>query len=226
MSKTYVFEGNTTNAAIEKGLKELKVSKDKVDIRVLDENKKSFFSILTPRIVKVEFTLKEDKHQVERPVRKVSKEDMEKQINLIKKFLDEFIPQLPTKNISYTIEPKDDTTIYIELKGEEINYLVGYRAETLNAIQNILSAISRKEITNSARVIVNIDGYREKREIVLKELAEKLEKTVVRTRKSITLEPMSSYERKIIHSKLQDSSKVKTYSIGNEPHRRLVIALK
>ena len=58
MSKTYILEGNTTNAAIEKGLKELKVSKNQVDIKVLEENKKSFFSILAPRVVKVEFTLK------------------------------------------------------------------------------------------------------------------------------------------------------------------------
>lgn len=222
MSKTYVFEGNTTNAAIEKGLKELHVSKDKVDIRVLDENKKSFFSILTPRIVKVEFTLKEEKRPV---VRNVSKEDMEKQINLIKRFLDEFLPKLPSKDISYDIEQRENT-IYIEIKGEDIDYLIGYRAETLNAIQNIISAISRKEIENTARIIVNIGGYREKREIVLKELADKLAKTVMRTKKSITLEPMSSYERKIIHLRLQDNENVKTYSIGNEPYRKIVIALK
>lgn len=225
MSKTYVFEGNTTNAAIEKGLKELHVSKDKVDIRVLDENKKSFFSILTPRIVKVELTLKDEKMSTNRQTKNASKEDIEKQINAITHFLEEFIPQLPTKDISYTAKVKDDT-IYIEMDGQEVNYLVGYRAETLNSIQNIISAVSRKEVTNSARVIVNIGGYREKREVTLKELANKLAKTVIRTRKSITLEPMSSYERKIIHSALQEHNQIKTYSIGNEPHRRIVIALK
>ena len=76
------------------------------------------------------------------------------------------------------------------------------------------------------KIILNISGYREKRKKELENLAEKISYTVVKTRKSITLEPMTAYERKIIHSKLQDSSKVKTYSVGEEPYRKVVIALK
>ena len=73
---------------------------------------------------------------------------------------------------------------------------------------------------------MDIEGYKNKREKTLEELAEKVAKTVVKTRKSITLEPMQPYERKIIHSKLQDNPKVETFSVGEEPHRKIVVSLK
>ena len=74
--------------------------------------------------------------------------------------------------------------------------------------------------------ILDIGEYRKRRQKTLEELAEKIAKTVIRTRKPITLEPMSAFERKIIHTKLQDNDKVKTFSKGEEPHRRLVVSLK
>ena len=94
------------------------------------------------------------------------------------------------------------------------------------AFQNILSAVANKGIEQKVRVILDIEGYKAKREKALEELAEKIEKTVIKTRKSVTLEPMQAYERKIIHSALQDSKTVKTESIGEEPRRRVVISLK
>ena len=105
-------------------------------------------------------------------------------------------------------------------------FLIGYRGETLYAFQNILTAVAGKNIENRVRVILDIEGYKEKREKTLEDLAEKVAKTVIKTRKSVTLEPMQPYERKIIHSKLQDNDKVETKSIGEEPRRRIVISLK
>ena len=93
-------------------------------------------------------------------------------------------------------------------------------------MQNILTAIAGKGINNKVRVILDIEGYKERREKTLEDLAEKIAKTVVRTKKSITLEPMQAYERKIIHSKLQENDKVETTSIGEEPHRKIVVSLK
>ena len=90
-------------------------------------------------------------------------------------------------------------------------------------MQHILSLIANKNAPGNVRVILNIDGYKEKREKTLEELALKVSRTVIRTNKSITLEPMNAYERKIIHSKLQDMKDIKTHSIGEEPHRRIVI---
>ena len=91
-------------------------------------------------------------------------------------------------------------------------------------MQVILSTIANKGIENKIRLVLDIENYREKREKTLEELAEKVAKTVLKTNKSVTLEPMSAYERKIIHSKLQENSKIETYSIGEGDNRRVVIA--
>ena len=96
----------------------------------------------------------------------------------------------------------------------------------LYAFQNILSAIAGKGINNKVRVILDIEGYKEKREKTLEELADKMARTVIRYKKPVTLEPMQAYERKVIHSRLQNNSKVETKSVGEEPHRRIVISLK
>ena len=93
-------------------------------------------------------------------------------------------------------------------------------------MQSILSAVANKNYENRARVTLDIVGYREKREKALEELAVKVSKTVLKTGKSITLEPMTAYERKIIHSKLQDNDRIDTHSIGEEPNRRIVISKK
>ena len=116
--------------------------------------------------------------------------------------------------------------IKVDIMQENLGYLIGYRGETLYALQNILSAIAGKGIENKVRVILDIEGYKAKREKTLEELAEKIAKTVVRTKKPIKLEPMQAYERKIIHSKLQQNPKVDTVSVGEEPYRRVVISLK
>ena len=107
-----------------------------------------------------------------------------------------------------------------------MGYLIGYRGETLYALQNILSAVASKGIKGKIRVILDIEGYKAKREKTLEDLAEKVAKTVIKTRKTVKLEPMQAYERKIIHSKLQRNTKVETVSVGEEPHRRIVISLK
>mgnify|MGYP003571461891 CR=1 FL=1 len=225
MSKTYIFEGNTTNAAIEKGLKELNVSRNQVEIKTLDENKKSFFSILSPRVVKVEMTLKEEKKHEKPEEVIISEEEMDEQINVLKNFLDVFIEKLPTKEIKYEFE-KENNSIKIIMNGENLNYLIGYRAENMYSLQTILNAISNRKFKRGARVILDINGHKKKREEDLNNLAIRLAKKVTKTRKSITLEPMNAYERKIIHTRLQGDSKVETHSIGKEPYRKLVISLK
>ena len=229
MDKTIIAEGRTTNEAIENGLKQLRVSKDRVEIKVLEnEEKRSFFSILAPREVKVEMKLKEEK--IEKKVIKskkiieLSEEEQEKAEENVKKFMEEIKTELP-ENTTYEIQ-KNKTGLNVDISNKNLGFLIGYRGETLYAFQNILSAIASKGIDKKVRVILDIEGYKAKREKTLEELAEKVAKTVIKTRKSIKLEPMQAYERKIIHSKLQQNPKVKTESIGEEPNRRIVISLK
>ena len=225
--EVYVFEGKTSTEAIENGLKELKVSKNKVDIKILEsEEKRSFFSILTPRVVKVEMRLKKEESKPEKK-KSFSSENVnvEEYINKIEKFLKEFIEALPTKEITYKIR-QEDGNIMVDIDGDDTGYLIGYRGEVLNSIQTIITNVASKAGKEKVRVIVNIGGYREKREKDLQNLAVKIAGSVIKTRKSITLEPMTAYERKIIHTKLQENDKVKTYSIGEEPYRKVVVALK
>ena len=104
--------------------------------------------------------------------------------------------------------------------------LIGYRGDVLNSLQIILNSIASKHCESKIRVILNIENYKEKREKSLEELADKVAKTVSKTGKAITLEPMVAYERKIIHNRLQSNNNVKTYSIGDEPYRKVVISKK
>ena len=230
MEKSIISEGKTTNEAIENGLKELNVSKNMVDIKVLEEEqKRSFFSIFTPRVVKVKLTLKEQKTEnktikKEKKEIKLSEEEQEKAVKNIDGFLKEFIQEVD-KNASYSIE-KSAEFINVYIKDKDLGFLIGYRGETLYALQNILSAIAGKGIENRVRVILDIEGYKEKREHALEDLADKLAKTVIKTRKPVTLEPMQAYERKVIHSRLQNNEMVETRSIGEEPRRKVIIELK
>lgn len=230
MDKSIISEGKTTNEAIENGLKQLNVSKNMVDIKVLEnEEKRSFFSILAPRIVKVQLTLKENKNEEssdkkEKKEVELSVEEQEKAKNNVEKFLKEFFEKVQS-DTEYSIETVS-TGLKVDINNSNLGFLIGYRGETLYAFQNILTAIASKGIENRVRVILNIEGYKEKRQKALEDLAEKLEKTVIKTKKSVTLEPMQAYERKIIHTKLQNSDRVETRSIGEEPRRKVVISLK
>ncbi len=218
MSKIIVSEGKTTSEAIEKGLKELNLHSDQVEIRVLEQEKRSFFDILAPRVVKVELTVKE-KLQKEEKI--LTEEDLEETKNNLEKFIKEFLKNLG-EEYKYDINIEKNE-INVKIDGGNSGTLIGYRGETLNALQHILSLIANKHTSAKVRVLLNVDGYKEKREKTLEELALKVSKTVIRTNKSITLEPMNAYERKIIHSKLQDMTDIRTHSIGEEPHRRIVI---
>ena len=230
MEKKVIAEGKTTNEAIEKGLKELKVSRNQVDIRVLEnEEKRSYFSIVAPRVVKVELTVKEEKEVTKKEIKpkkiiELSEEEQQKAEQNIKCFLEDFVKKLP-ENTKYEIE-KNVTGLNVNINNKNLGYLIGYRGETLYALQNIMAAIAGRGIDNKIRVILDIEGYKAKREKTLEELAEKVAKTVIRTKNPIKLEPMQAYERKIIHSVLQKNSKIDTTSVGEEPYRRIIISLK
>ena len=231
MEEKHVFEGKTSTEAIEKGLKELKVKKEDVEINILKDEKRSFFNILEPRIVKVEIIMKEKtekKHETVKEIKEkkaMSSGAIQKAEENIETFLKVFLKQVSEEKLEYKIS-SDEYYIFVDIIGENTNALIGYRGETLNALQTLLSSIANKEIEEKVRVILDISGYKDKRKKVLEELADKISKTVIRTGKKVTLEPMPAYERKIIHSRLQNNNKIITESIGEEPYRKIVVALK
>ena len=233
MEEKHIFEGKTSTEAIEKGLKELKLKKEDVEINILKDEKRSFFSILDPRVVKVEIRKKEKNDKTENKEDKVKKEKrvmsaraIEKAKNNITEFLNVFLKQISKEEeLNFNIS-NDEYYITIEILGENTNTLIGRRGETLNALQTILSSVANKDIEEKVRIILDISGYKNKRKKVLEELADKISKTVIRTGKKVTLEPMPAYERKVIHSRLQNNKKVTTESVGEEPHRKIIVELK
>ena len=111
------------------------------------------------------------------------------------------------------------------LEGEKLGALIGRRGETLDAIQQLTNySINRGSEKNRARVQVDAENYREKREQSLERLAEKVAGKVTKYRRNVTLEPMNAYERHVIHTALQDTPSVTTFSIGTEPNRRVVVS--
>lgn len=233
MSKSIVAQGKTTTEAISNGLKELNVSRDRVNIKVLEEEKRSFFSILSPRVVKVELTLKEDeekkifssRHQFKPREFNISEEEIMKIQQKVVKFLDEFMKSF--NNLTYSIIIDNEKAfINVQIDGDDARVLIGHRGEILNALQVILNSLTNQESHERVKVILNVSNYKEKREQSLIELSDKIARTVVKTGKTITLEPMLAYERKIIHTRLQSNNRVSTYSVGEEPYRKVVISKK
>ena len=223
MAKTIISEGKTTAEAIEKGLKAIGLPKDLVEIKVLEDNKKSFFDILAPKVVKVELKEKEAKKPEEFEI-ETTQEELEQAKIKVEQFLKEFVEKL-NNGTTYTIEIKEKC-LYVSINGENIGNLIGYRGEALYALENILKAISNKDTENRVIVRLDIENYKEKRIKTLQDVANKKARIVEKTGKMITLEPMQAYERKIIHSFLQENPKVETRSIGQEPRRKIVISKK
>lgn len=222
MSNSIIAEGRTTNEAIETGLKELNVKREDVIINIIgNEEKRSFFSILEPTKIKVELILKDSIKKENN----ITEDELNSVLEIMEKFTYDFFGKLNINDLNIKLEKKDKK-IYIYVNGKNINYLIGYRGETLNYLQLIFSNVANRKLKNKCNVILDIENYREKRKVILEELAEKIAKTVIKNKKKIELEPMSAYERKIIHTKLQNNYKIKTYSIGEEPNRRIVVDLK
>ena len=153
-----------------------------------------------------------------------TEEELNNAKNNIEEFLKEFFEKAKI-NAKIKIEIKDKC-IYVTINGENIGNLIGYRGDALYALENLLKAVANKNSENRIIVRLDIEDYKQKREETLKEFALKKASIVEKTGKTMTLEPMKAYERKIIHTVLQENSKVETRSIGEEPKRRIVITKK
>lgn len=223
MAKCIISEGKTTSEAIEKGLKKIGLPKELVEIKVIEENKKSFFDILAPKVVKVELKEKEAKKPEEFEI-ETTEQELEVAKAKLTKFLTEFVEKL-NNGTTYNIEIKEKC-LYVTINGKNMGNLIGYRGEALYALENILKAMANQNSENRVIVRLDIENYKEKRIKTLQEFASKKAKIVEKTGKMITLEPMQAYERKVIHSFLQDNPNVETRSIGQDPRRRIVISKK
>ena len=149
----------------------------------------------------------------------VTDEDM----SAAKEFLGDLLNKMGIEN-QLKVENLNNV-INIEVSGEKMGLLIGKRGDTLDAVQYLTSLYVNKDKKGYIKLNIDTENYREKREETLVRLAKRLERRVITSGKSVTLEPMSPYERRIIHAALQDSRKIKTYSVGNEPNRKIVVTL-
>ena len=232
MAKVAEGIGKNFDEAVLDALNKVGLTKEQVSVEIIEEPKKRIFSILDPKQVKVRIT------EIEQSVETVTtaatekkkeiKEFTEEDANIVKerviKFLNDYFAKL-----GLTLEIKsyvEDNILRFDITGENAGIAIGYRGETMEALQMLASTIGNKNVKNYVRIIIDIEGYRKKRVKALEELALKRANIVVAKRKSITLEPMNPFERKAIHNALQNHPKVKTASTGEEPYRKVVISLK
>ncbi len=121
---------------------------------------------------------------------------------------------------------KNDSCLYVDIDGKDSGTVIGKRGQTLDAIQYLTSLVINKDKEKYIKVVVDAENYRAKREKTLEQLANRLAEKVIKTRKSVRLEPMNPYERKVIHATLQSNPAITTRSEGEEPYRRVIIELK
>ena len=174
---------------------------------------------------------KEIKKEVKKaePVKPVKKEEkvekVEKEISAEDFLKDVFKAMDMVVDIKVT-ENKEEKTMDIELAGEEMGVLIGKRGQTLDSLQYLVSLVVNKYSDEYIRVKIDTENYRERRKETLENLARNIAYKVKRTRKTVSLEPMNPYERRVIHSALQNDRYVTTHSEGEEPYRRVVVTLK
>ena len=227
--------------AIELALKELNASREDVEIEVLDEGSKGFLGI-GARDARVRVTLIKSKEPVNetyvqekeevaeteiKPVKrepKVKKESLGDPADDAKKFLSDIFNAM---DLDVAIDAKmEEQSVSIDLSGENMGIVIGKRGDTLDSLQYLTSLVVNQRSDDYIKVSIDTENYREKRAEALLALSTRLADKVTKTGKKFTLEPMNPYERRIIHSNLQDSETVTTYSVGSEPYRKVVIAPK
>ncbi|MBR3281000.1 MAG: protein jag [Clostridia bacterium] len=232
MAKVVESIGKTYDEALKNGLSQIGLTEDDVTIEIIkdaSQAKKSFFSILEPRQVKLLITEKTSNKQHEEVKKEREIEELdENTVNEAKKKIDDFLKEY-FEAMGVTLEATskyEKGYIFVTISGESSGLIIGHRGETLEALQVLLTAVLNKNSNQRIRVIIDSENYREKRSNSLKGLALKEADLVVKKKKNFTFEPMTAFERKAIHTALQNHSKVTTYSVGEEPYRKVVIALK
>jgi len=224
--KTVEKIASTVENAIESGLLELGVKRDQAKIEILEEGgRKGFLGLFGMKMARVRISSLENlKDGLKNADEASTSGTGEEAGELACRFLQEMIDAMDVK-ASFEVVKKDEQHT-VNISGEELGMLIGRRGDTLEAIQFLTNLAVSKMMNERKRVIVDIEGYRKRREETLARLANKLADKARKTGSRVVLEPMSPQERRMIHVALQDDSTVVTYSEGQEPNRRVVISPK
>ncbi|NOV02768.1 RNA-binding cell elongation regulator Jag/EloR [Paenibacillus planticolens] len=204
--KKIVVTGKTIELAVNAGLSQWQVSEDRVKIHILEQPSRGLFGFIGSKEAKVELELIPD--------------PLEEAIAFLQDMFE-------AMKISITIDTTKDREGYLlNMSGSELGILIGKRGQTLDALQYLVNIVANRYANSHFRIILDAENFRDRRKKTLEELALRLANRVIKSKKEVILEPMNSQERKIIHAELQGHPVVKTYSKGEEPNRRVVIAVK
>ena len=213
--KSLEIRSKTEEEATKKAIEQLNVDKEDIEdikVEVIEEPSKGFLGFIGAKDGLYKITLIEKQIEI-------------KEIDIAKEFIETMLHN--AKINADVIATQENNLIKIDIKGKEATTLIGRRGQTLDAVQFLTSlALNKINKDSHSRVLVDIENYREKREQSLIRYANKVAREVAKTKKTKKLDYMNPYERRIIHSALQNDKYVITYSEGEEPHRRLVIEYK
>ncbi len=200
----------TVSEAITEACQKLGVTSDKLEYEVIEEGSAGFLGLgAKPAVIKAAVKVEE-----------VSLEDA------TKKFLVDVFAAMDMEVVITVKYNEEEKEMDIDLAGDEMGVLIGKRGQTLDSLQYLVSLVVNKESDDYIRVKVDTENYRERRKETLENLAKNIAYKVKRTKRSFSLEPMNPYERRIIHSALQNDKYVTTHSEGEEPYRKVVVTLK
>lgn len=196
----------TVDDAITEALIQLGVTSEQLEYEVIEKGSTGFLGINSKKAI----------------IKARKRETLE---DKVRSFLDEMFRAMNMEVVVDLTYDEDSRNMDIELKGTEMGILIGKRGQTLDAIQYLVSIVANKDTEEYIHVKMDTENYRKRRRETVENLARNLAYKVKRTKKPVTLEPMNAYERRIIHSALQNDKYVSTYSEGEEPYRHVVIAL-
>ncbi|MBU5335388.1 RNA-binding cell elongation regulator Jag/EloR [Intestinibacter bartlettii] len=213
--KSLELRSKSQEEAIQKAIEQLNVDKEDIEdikVEVIEEPSKGFLGFIGAKDGLYKITLIEKQIEI-------------KEIDIAKEFIETMLHN--AKVNADVIATQEDNLIKINIKGKEATCLIGRRGETLDAVQFLTGlALNKINKDSHSRVLVDIENYREKREQSLIRYANKVAREVAKTKKTKKLDYMNPYERRIVHSALQNDKYVITYSEGTDPYRRLVIEYK
>jgi spoIIIJ-associated protein len=206
--KEIIETGKSIEEAIENGCNRIGKSKDDVTVEIVDMPKKGFLGIgVAPARVKLVY----------------EEVNTDNKKTIAKDFLEDVLKKMGVSSCEIKVD-EEDNHISFTLEGDDLGFIIGRRGETLDAIQYLVGLVANKIDGEYTRITLNSGNFREKREATLKSLAYKIAKNTKKTGKSVTLEPMNPYERRIIHAAIAEIDGVTSKSIGEETNRRVVIS--
>ncbi|MDA8442517.1 MAG: protein jag [Peptococcaceae bacterium] len=205
--KTVIKTGKSIEEAIEFALLELGVKQDQVEVEVLEEpGKRSIFGLFAGKPAKVSVKYQDDPTE------------------MASTFLEKVCGAMGV--VAKFEKSQTPSGFMINITGPDLGILIGRRGDTLDALQYLINLAVQRHFSERTRIIIDVEGYRLRREETLVRLAKRLSDRVIKTGYKVVLEPMNPQERRIIHTALQDDSRVSTFSEGEEPFRKVVISLK